>query len=559
MRTTIFLSFAIPALAQFSNFVTTKDGSQLYFSSTLQLTGSTDISADPKIFRYDGTHFYLYAHLAKISSNQPSKPGPQYTINSNYYSLKSPFASGSGAVTGYVGYADCNNCGYDRILPAQTTFQFAGALGSLVLPYDCDVSTNSRYALCQTTASINFARPAMFIDLFSLQQTQTTTACFGDTHYMTTSGSVLLTLTNSYALWSPPSGSTTISLPSAPVTFSYSCPMISNDGSLIVYVSTDGLAIYNVATQTATPLVANQIVNRSGYPVSLLTISDDARWILAAIYDGSQWQLVIVDSSSDSTRQLASGVSSGIQTATLSGDGSTAYVVTANGALLKINVQSSVSQVIAETQPSITSIDGAPAPGSLNRIFGNWLTGAQVTLNGSAIPFTSSTATEVDVQIPWETPVGAATIQVSPATPAAFQQLWPLQIQTFDPVAETQAIHQDFSGGVTPTSPAIGGEVVNYYFTGLGPVSPPVADAKPAGTNPLSVVTTSLTLVSDPAQAPAQLLYAGLAPGTVGLYQVSIQLPANINRGPFFQIGAPVLFSLTLNGSDIPAWVRSNQ
>ena len=376
---------------------------------------------------------------------------------------------------------------------------------------------------------------------------------------MTTSGSVLLTLTNSYALWSSASGSTIISLPSVSATFSYSCPMISNDGSLIVYVSTDGLAIYNVATQTATPLVANQIVNGSGYRVSLLTISDDARWILAAIYDGSQWQLVIVDSSSGSTRQFANGAVGVVQTATLSGDGSTAYAVAANGALLKIDVQSGVSHVIAETQPTVTSIDGAPAPGSLNRILGNWLTGAQVALNGSAVPITSSTATEIDVQIPWETPAGAAALQVSPVPPTAFQQLWPLQVQTFDPVAETQAIHQDFSGGITPTSPAIGGEVVSYYFTGLGPVSPSVADAKPAGSSPLSVVTTQMTLVSDPTQAPAQLVYAGLAPGTVGLYQVSIQLPANIKSGPFFQIGAPVLFSLTLNGIDIPAWVRSNQ
>ncbi len=555
----IFLS-AMPVLAQFSGLATTADGSALYFSSPLQLAGSTDAGSDPKIFRYDGAHFYLYAHLAKAAIPPPPVPAGQAAIVSNYYRLGAPFVSGNGAVTGYVGYADCLGCTYARVLAAQTTFQFAGAFGSLVQPYACDVSTNGRYALCLTRMTPFNATPAVFIDLFSLHQSPPlATLCWGNPHFMTSSGSVLLSSFNSLTLWSAVLGTRNVGFvpPGAPYGTD-NCPMISNDGSVIVHVTNTALAIFNVATQTDTPLLAGQTIDGTTYAPSLVTISDDARSILVGIYDGVSSQLAIVDSSNGSTKQLTSG-SDNVQTAILSGDGTIAYAATASGKLLKIDTQSGVSQVIAGSQPVIESIDGAPVPGSLNRLRGSGLIGAQVTLNGVAIPVVSSAATGIDVQIPWGTPVGFATLQVAPAAPTPFQQQWPLQIQAFDPMLESQPIHQDFSGFINPPSPAIGGEVVNYYFTGLGAISPSVADGKAAGANPLSLVTTPLTLIGDPGQASAKIVYAGLAPGTVGLYQVSIQLPQGINRTNRFLPRGPNLFSLTLNGVDLSVWALPNQ
>ncbi len=554
----IFLS-TIPAMAQFSSLATTRDGSRLYFSSTLQLAGSTDTSSDPKIFFYEGSHFYLYAHLAKATFSPPSIPAGQAALDSNYYSLEAPFVSGNGAVMGYVGYADCLGCTYARVLPAQTTFQFAGAFGPLVLPYACDVNTDGRYALCLTRMTPGNATPAVLIDLFSLQQSPPlATLCWGNPHFMTTSGSVLLSSFNSLTLWSAASGVQDVGFipPGAPYG-TENCPMISGDGSVVVHVTNTALAIFNVATRTDTPLVAGQVINGATYVPSLVTISDDARWILAIIYAGVRPQLALVNSRTGSTKQLTLDAD-GIQTATLSGDGMIAYAATTSGKLFKIDTQTGANQEIAGSQPVVTSIDGAPVPGSLNRLMGSSLTSAQVTLNGAALRVISSTATEVDFQIPWGTTVGGATLQAIPAVPTAFQQLWPLQIQAFDPVAESQPIHQDFSGFINPSSPALGGEVVNFYFTGLGVVSPAVADGKSAGANPLSLATTPLTLTSDPGQAAAKILYAGLAPGTVGLYQVSIQLPAKINRTNPFLPGGPNRFSLIVNGIDLSVWALPN-
>jgi uncharacterized protein (TIGR03437 family) len=564
MRVVLIFLSTIPALAQFSSLVTTTDGSQLYFSSTLQLAGSADMTSNHKIFLYDGTTIRLYAAIAKVSSTPPPPLAGQAAIDSNYYDLRAPVLNGNGSETGYVGFADCAGpCTYDRILSAQTVFQFAGAFGSLTLPYACNLSVNGRYALCQKALSPGYPLPSVLVDLSTMQQSpQINTYCASSPHCVTSNGTVLISTMGPMALWSA-SGSQTL-----PISGFDLLPMISDDGSVVVHGTNTALASYNVATGIDTPLLPYAIENGVGYIPSLFGISNDARWILAGVYNrnDSKGVLTLIDSADGSVKQLPTN-NGGVQTATLSGDGAIAYAVTTGGTLLKINTQSSVSQVIVASQPVITSIDGAPVPGSFNRLQGSGLAGAQITLNGAAIPILSTTATEIDVQIPWETQTAVtgdgsgttnATLQIMPAAPTAFQQLWPLRIQAFAPMVDSQPIHQDFSGFISPLSPALGGEVVNFYFTGLGAVSPAATDGQAAGTAPLSLATAPLTLVSDPGQAAAKLVYAGLAPGTVGLYQVSIQLPAKINRTNPFLPGGPNYFSLRLNGIDLTVWALPN-
>jgi uncharacterized protein (TIGR03437 family) len=74
------------------------------------------------------------------------------------------------------------------------------------------------------------------------------------------------------------------------------------------------------------------------------------------------------------------------------------------------------------------------------------------------------------------------------------------------------------------------GEYVEIYCTGLGAVQgtkgeAPPADgvAAPAGGNPLYKTVAPVTVTIG--GAPAQVIFAGLAPGFVGLYQVNVQVP----------------------------------
>jgi uncharacterized protein (TIGR03437 family) len=83
---------------------------------------------------------------------------------------------------------------------------------------------------------------------------------------------------------------------------------------------------------------------------------------------------------------------------------------------------------------------------------------------------------------------------------------------------------------VTVANPASPGEVVAVYCTGLGAVSPAVADGAAA---PLPPAQTVLAAGAFYDGAPAQVIYAGPAPGFAGLYQVNVQIPLlDVNPGP---------------------------
>jgi uncharacterized protein (TIGR03437 family) len=87
--------------------------------------------------------------------------------------------------------------------------------------------------------------------------------------------------------------------------------------------------------------------------------------------------------------------------------------------------------------------------------------------------------------------------------------------------------HQEFRGPLTPADPALPGEYLHAYMTGLGDVQPRPATGSPAVG--LSFATRPLCYLQAPlvAQEFAPVAFAGLAPGTLGMYQVDIGLPAD--------------------------------
>jgi uncharacterized protein (TIGR03437 family) len=91
---------------------------------------------------------------------------------------------------------------------------------------------------------------------------------------------------------------------------------------------------------------------------------------------------------------------------------------------------------------------------------------------------------------------------------------------------------------VTESSPAIPGETLQAFVTGLGPVDTPVPDGNAASASPLSHVTTAFTAYVG--WAKCTITFAGLAPTLAALYQVNVQLPAVVPNGDqFFEIDGP--------------------
>jgi uncharacterized protein (TIGR03437 family) len=96
---------------------------------------------------------------------------------------------------------------------------------------------------------------------------------------------------------------------------------------------------------------------------------------------------------------------------------------------------------------------------------------------------------------------------------------------------------------VTASSPAIAGETLVIYAVGLGATTPPVPTGQ-LSPSPAARANSSVDLDFNPNAAPTKPDYlrpasarqppafAGLTPGQVGLYQVNVQIPANLPAVP---------------------------
>jgi uncharacterized protein (TIGR03437 family) len=94
------------------------------------------------------------------------------------------------------------------------------------------------------------------------------------------------------------------------------------------------------------------------------------------------------------------------------------------------------------------------------------------------------------------------------------------------------AQHQSDYSLITETSPAAPGEVIVFYLAGMGLTNPdvPSGTASPSTNLAVPLDAAALTLNGSPVPA-ANILFVGLTPTVVGLYQVDFQVPANTPNG----------------------------
>ncbi|MDP8979447.1 MAG: hypothetical protein M3O35_02530 [Acidobacteriota bacterium] len=283
-------------------------------------------------------------------------------------------------------------------------------------------------------------------------------------------------------------------------------------------------------------------------------VSGDGQSIVYRTTVGNAQQLFFVHADGSGLRQLTTEAA-GIATDTLSGDGKVAYAVTASGAIVRIDTQTGSIKQLVGPAPRIRSFTGGHAPGSVILVDGSGLSGTGVTIAGLPAPVVFASPERIDFQIPWETPVETQPVAPVPTATALalpggdpyFDAAFPFPVYALDPRAVQLgpsdprtnyipvAVHQDGLRVVTLALPARAGEIVTIYATGLGPVSPPVVDGAAASASPLSLLTTPLKFSFLPGSGvtgnfpgfplPAQVQFAGLAPGFVGLYQINVVVP----------------------------------
>ncbi len=177
----------------------------------------------------------------------------------------------------------------------------------------------------------------------------------------------------------------------------------------------------------------------------------------------------------------------------------------------------------------------------------------RVTVNGRPAPLDYVGPTQINLLVPYAVSQdgGLATFQVTnngvPSNEVTvYSALTAPGIFTLNSqdgtypsgVGPSAVLHQDYSL-VTQDNPAVAGETLQLYVTGLGSVTPQVADgaAAPAA-GPISYVDefTQGNLFVDLYDqnlndSPASVTFAGLAPGFAGLYQINFVVPSGVASG----------------------------
>jgi uncharacterized protein (TIGR03437 family) len=97
------------------------------------------------------------------------------------------------------------------------------------------------------------------------------------------------------------------------------------------------------------------------------------------------------------------------------------------------------------------------------------------------------------------------------------------------------------------SKPAKAGDVIVLFANGLGPVNNPPASGDLSPSDPSKLATARQLPTVTIGDLAADVVFAGLAPGFVGAYQVNIVVPAGVRSGP-----APLV--ITAGGINSPAF-----
>lgn len=211
---------------------------------------------------------------------------------------------------------------------------------------------------------------------------------------------------------------------------------------------------------------------------------------------------------------------------------------------------------------------GLAAPGGIATIFGAFagfptgqpqsagplptsLDGVQITIDGVAAPLYYVSPNQINIQVPWQTTgqyiggccestltisgpfsIGVSEVsalvrmppQICPSNVGCFDQSQP-EPGIFEMNPQHQAAALDANSHlIGPTNPTSAGSIIQIYCTGLGPVTAPQMDGVPAPLDePVYTTSTPDVFIGF---TRAQVLFAGLAPGSVGLYQINAVVPS---------------------------------
>jgi uncharacterized protein (TIGR03437 family) len=162
------------------------------------------------------------------------------------------------------------------------------------------------------------------------------------------------------------------------------------------------------------------------------------------------------------------------------------------------------------------------------------LNSVTVLINGRAAPIYFVSAGQINCLVPYSTTGATATIVVQNGTANSNTVTVPVAVTSPGVFSLDQSgtgsgaiVHSATGEVVNAANPAVPGEIVLVYLTGMGAVSPSIADGAASTGSPLNKTVAVPTLYI--ADQQASVGFSGLAPGFPGLYQFNVTIPATLS------------------------------
>lgn len=537
----VFVAVNLYAQPAFQNLAPNGDGTALYFSSSLRLK-DTDQYPHPKIFVWEaGRGVRLYAQkpptISLVFGTALSSSTP--------YNLLGASVSSDGNTIAIISISDCTwgtPC-TTSVARYSAELRRPGA-GASTYAGTASLSPNGRFLLVGSPLVYPFQpQQSTLMDLITGRMADIVTWPLPYRHGVSDDGTFIVSRRGGVWLRS---GQTSEERP-INSELGVSTAKINGPATRVFYprysVASVRLALLEVGSDSTRDLAA---LPSPSTAAPVFDISDDGT-IAAYIEAGQAWIVRPADSQRTQIGPLR-GVATDLA---LSGDGTRLFVTTDTSQILRFDLRTmATDEIVPETPyPDIAKVQPLfddsreLARGGVYDLGASQMPGlAAVRLGGRELHILSAGGDQLRFQVPWDAPQETSRLELDVAieTRSPFQStfIWPgaYQVRTYAPQwyrtgNQVAALHADFSGPVTSENPARPGEVIHAYGIGFGPVVPQPETGNAAGSNPLSVSAEPVVcqINQNSESRSADVLFAGLAPRWIGLYQIDVRLPETLS------------------------------
>jgi uncharacterized protein (TIGR03437 family) len=546
----LMLLLAIPAFAQFSQLAVTDDGTQVYFTSQLLLRGAgqnqTPLGPEARLYRFGPDGVTLFAERGALASQHASGSDA---------GVSGPQVSGDGSVVSFTFTYVCLTD--PQCISAVSEGEIRGSQTLDLGEGSVQLSRNGQWALLTKTvnnSTLGTPQPPTYVStLINLATGERTDAPppppFLGPRTVSSDGTLLVRPSGQgWGLWKQ-GVYTQIPLPSG-LALNSSSFILSDDASTLFTAgfsigstpssSLPGIDLLSV--DTASGNVTTFFHSRdSSQPPTLMAASSDGKTALFRINRQGALNGPAYLADVASGRITAIGLPDGeyVSDGTLTGTGDIAFLVTTAGRIVKATASTGGVESLFPAVPFCDTTSPVAA-GSMSWITCS-ITGSatdlqgQILIGSAAAPVLATRPPSIAIQVPWEAQ-GLASLTLLTPNASPFQAAESITVLSFwpgflsgdpaqSPFLGLDMIKGDWSGPVT-SQPAPG-DIVYLYMTGLGPVGSPLPTGTPASLTAPDPIVGTLTCRFLPQTKDATTLFAGLAPGTLGIYQVALQLPSD--------------------------------